>query len=106
MRHSHGVTDEIEQIFIPCHRIELFKFIKIVQCRPTTNEILIHSFIHSFILNIYIIYSASSRKLLRSAPNTSTVKQSSLIVRKNAVHYFGSDKQSRFKDFGGPRHKP
>jgi len=29
-------------------------------------------------------YSASSRKLLRSAPNTSTVKKSSLKVRKNA----------------------
>src|SRR6218665_3277877 len=39
----------------------------------------IHSFIH-----IEHLYSASSRKLLRSAPNTSTVKQSSLKVRKNA----------------------
>src|SRR6218665_1309261 len=37
------------------------------------------SFIH-----IEHLYSASSRKLLRSAPNTSTVKQSSLKVRKNA----------------------
>src|SRR6218665_1373350 len=37
----------------------------------------IHSFIH-----IEHLYSASSRKLLRSAPNTSTVKQSSLKVRK------------------------
>jgi len=39
----------------------------------------IHSFIH-----IEHLYSASSRKLLRSASNTSTVKQSSLKVRKNA----------------------
>ena len=38
-----------------------------------------HSFIH-----IEHLYSASSRKLLRSAPNASTVKQSSLKVRKNA----------------------
>ena len=37
----------------------------------------IHSFIH-----IEHLDSASSRKLLRSAPNTSTVKQSSLKVRK------------------------
>src|SRR6218665_2673098 len=37
------------------------------------------SFIH-----IEHLYSASSSKLLRSAPNTSTVKQSSLKVRKNA----------------------
>ena len=34
------------------------------------------SFTHSFI-HIEHLYSASSRKLLRSAPNTSTVKQSS-----------------------------
>src|SRR6218665_2759708 len=40
-----------------------------------------NSFIHSFI-HIEHLYSASSRKLLRSAPNTSTVKQSSLKVRK------------------------
>src|SRR6218665_4019482 len=40
-------------------------------------------FIHSFI-QIERLYSTSSRKLLRSAPNTSTVKQSSLKVRKNA----------------------
>src|SRR6218665_2645913 len=37
----------------------------------------IHSFIH-----IEHLYSASSRKLFRSAPNTSTVKQSSLKGRK------------------------
>src|SRR6218665_1902597 len=43
----------------------------------------IPSFIHSFI-HIKHLYSASSRKLLRSAPNTSTVKQSSPKVRKNA----------------------
>src|SRR6218665_1910620 len=43
----------------------------------------IHSFIHSFI-HIEHLYSSSSRKLLRSALNTSTVKQSSLKVRKNA----------------------
>ena len=40
-------------------------------------------FIHSFI-HIEHLYSAPSRKLLRSAPNTSMVKQSSLKVRKNA----------------------
>jgi len=34
-------------------------------------------FIHSFI-HIEHLYSASSRKLLRSAPNTSMVKQSKL----------------------------
>jgi len=38
----------------------------------------IHSFIH-----IEHFYSASSRKLLRSAPNTSTVKQSSVCVLFN-----------------------
>src|SRR6218665_2063522 len=42
------------------------------------------SFIH-----IEHLYSASSRKLLRSAPNTSTVKQSSLKVRKKTqVEWF------------------
>ena len=46
------------------------------------SDIFIHSFIHLFI-HIEHLYSASSRKLLRSATNTSTVKQSS-IVR----HYF------------------
>src|SRR6218665_317183 len=40
---------------------------------------LIHSFIH-----IEHLYSAFSRKLLRSASNASTVKQSSLKVRKKA----------------------
>src|SRR6218665_2834527 len=44
---------------------------------------LIHSFIHSFI-HIKHLYSASSSKLLRSAPNTSTVKKNSIKVRKNA----------------------
>src|SRR6218665_1719013 len=40
--------------------------------------------VHSSFIHIEHLYSASSRKLLRSAPNTSTVKQSSLKVRKNA----------------------
>ena len=39
----------------------------------------IHSFIH-----IEHLYSAPSRRLLKCAPKTSTVKQSSLKVRKNA----------------------
>src|SRR6218665_1529172 len=41
-------------------------------------------FIHSLIYIEHILYSASSRKLLRSAHNTNTIKQSSLKVRKNA----------------------
>src|SRR6218665_1822966 len=45
--------------------------------------VMLHSFIHSFI-HIEHLYSASSRKLLSSALNTSMVKQSSLKVRKNA----------------------
>src|SRR6218665_2645822 len=54
-------------------------------CRDVGLHPFIHSFIHSFI-HIEHLYSASSRKLLRSAPNTSTVNQSSLTnkVRKNA----------------------
>src|SRR6218665_2635390 len=44
----------------------------------------LHSFIHSFI-HIEHFCSASSRKLLRSAPNTSTVTQSSLKVRKKHI---------------------
>src|SRR6218665_2183374 len=43
----------------------------------------IHSFVHSFI-HLEYLYSAFSRKLLRSAHNTSMVKKSSLKVRKNA----------------------
>src|SRR6218665_127361 len=45
--------------------------------------LILATFIHSFI-HIEHLYSASSRKLLRSASNTSTVKQSSLKVKKNA----------------------
>src|SRR6218665_2238559 len=54
------------------------------QFRSTANNCMYckhDSFIHSFI-HIEYLYSASSKKLLRSAPNTSTVKQSSLKVRK------------------------
>ena len=40
-------------------------------------------FIHSFI-HIEHLYSASSRELLRDAPDSSTAKKSSLKVRKNA----------------------
>ena len=40
-------------------------------------------FIHSFI-HIEHLYSASSRELLRGAPDYSTAKKSSLKVRKNA----------------------
>src|SRR6218665_3136611 len=47
--------------------------------KHTMFHLQIHSFIHSKHL-----YSASSRKLFRSAPNTSMVKQSSLKVIKNA----------------------
>jgi len=52
--------------------------IKRIYTSPHPNHF-IHSFIH-----IEHLHSASSRKLLRSAPNTNTVKQSSLKVRKNA----------------------
>src|SRR6218665_587958 len=54
---------------------------------------LIHknSFIH-----IEHLYSASSRKLLRSTPNTSTVKQSSLKVRKKRRRS-GSVKNAKFR---------
>ena len=52
---------------------------------------LFHSFIH-----IEHLYSASSRKLLRSAPNTSTVKQSSLKVRKKRRRS-GSVKNAKFR---------
>jgi len=50
-----------------------------------------NSFIH-----IEHLYSASSRKLLRSAPNTSTVKQSSLKVRKKR-RWSGSVKNAKFR---------
>jgi len=52
-------------------------------------------FIHSFI-HIEHLYSASSIKLLRSAPNTSTVKQSSLKVRKKP-RGSGSVKNAKFR---------
>ena len=45
-------------------------------CRIKKN-IFIHSFIH-----IEHLYSASSRELLRSAPDSSTAKKSSLKLRK------------------------
>ena len=45
--------------------------------------IIIHSFIHSFI-HIEHLYSASSRELLRGAPDSSTVKESSISWGKNA----------------------
>jgi len=41
-----------------------------------------HRFLHSFILNIYI--ATLQENYSEAAPNTSTVKQSSLKVRKNA----------------------
>ena len=59
-----------------CHHVTLFM--------PITLTLCLYSFIHSFI-HIEHLYSASSRKLLRSAPKTSTVKQSSLKVRKNIL---------------------
>src|SRR6218665_2019168 len=42
---------------------------------------LTHSFIHSFIHTEHL-YSASSRELLRGAPDSSTAKKSSLKLRK------------------------
>jgi len=53
--------------------------------------IMMNSFIH-----IEHLYSASSRKLLGSAPNTSTVKQSSLKVRKKR-RLKGSIKNAKFR---------
>ena len=48
---------------------------------PSVRLSVLSSFIHSFI-HIEHLYSASSRKLLRNSPNTSTAKQSSFKVRK------------------------
>src|SRR6218665_817086 len=44
----------------------------------------LHSAFINSVIHIEHLYSAFSRKLLRSAPNTRTVKQSSHKVRKNA----------------------
>ena len=55
-------------------------------------NIYVLAFIHSFI-HIEHLYSASSRKLLRSAPNTSTVK---LKVRKKRRRS-GSVKNAKFR---------
>src|SRR6218665_1672472 len=64
----------------PCRRTIVFgSSVEQESCTPQPT----HSFIH-----IEHLYSASSRKLLRSAPNTSTVKQSCLKVRKTQAKWF------------------
>ena len=54
---------------------------------PTLTHSFIHSFIHSIIhsfIHTEHLYSASSRELLRGAPDSSTAKKGNLKLRKNA----------------------
>jgi len=73
----------------------------------------IHSFIHSFILNIYI--AASSRELLRGAPDSSAAKKSSFVADifllydlKNIYGKIGelSSVQNSFQDVSLPWNGP
>ena len=66
--------------------------------KDNLHKLLLSYVIHSFI-HIEHLYSASSRKLLRSAPNTSTVKQSSLVIDKTEILTFYSRDFIKFNIF-------
>ena len=61
----------------------------------SSGDSLFHSFVYSFIHTEHL-YSASSRELLRGAPDSSTAKKSSLKLRKNA----GDKALGKFRDTG------